>query len=233
MGTTLDDSQSAVTQPGPTPGWYPHPGDKVGFLWWDGDGWNDTRYRLIPEEDVPISLKSHKWDRVAFFSLGASIMGLVPVGLILGFVSRMRQSRNHRLRGDKIVTLSLVISLLWMVVGIGYLYNVQRQYDENDLYLSDQLSYLSEVVESAEEQDFKITSWGEQYMDSYKIGKSEVSLNDPTLRVSLIYYGEDDYCISIRRDEYPGRMIFFQDGTGILPLGTDCIKALNPQPLFA
>jgi hypothetical protein len=97
------------------PGWYPDPYVQGGLRWWSGRDW--TGY-TAPPGAYPATAASKPTDGYAIASLVTSLVGLTPVGIILGFVARRRIRRSEgRLGGGGLATAGIAIGFTFLALS--------------------------------------------------------------------------------------------------------------------
>jgi Domain of unknown function (DUF4190)/Protein of unknown function (DUF2510) len=92
-------------QGGPPPGWYPDPGAPYSQRWWSGAEW--TGYTMPGYAGAAAHQPT---DGLAIASLITSLVGLSPVGIVLGFVARRRIKRSEGTRGGGGLALAGIIT---------------------------------------------------------------------------------------------------------------------------
>jgi hypothetical protein len=95
------------------PGWYPDPYAPGTQRWWSGTEWTGYTAPLV---GVP----SRSTDGFAIASLVTSLVGLTPVGIVLGVVAKRRiRKSDGRLGGDGLATAGIVLGSLFLVVTVA------------------------------------------------------------------------------------------------------------------
>jgi hypothetical protein len=90
---------------GPPPGWYPDPAAPYAQQrWWSGGEW--TGYTM-PSYAAP---QHQPTEGLAIASLVTSLVGLFPVGIVLGFVARRRIRQSEGARGGSGLALAGIIT---------------------------------------------------------------------------------------------------------------------------
>jgi hypothetical protein len=107
MATTGQQAPS-----GPPPGWYPDPGSPYSQRWWSGREW--TGYTMPVYAAAP----SRPTDGLAIASLVTSVLGLSPVGIVLGFVAKRRIRRSEGARdGNGMATAGIAIGFVFLALS--------------------------------------------------------------------------------------------------------------------
>ena len=132
----------------PPAGWYPDPAAPYARRWWSGIEW--TGYTMPGYAAPP----QQPTDGLAIASLVTSLVGLSPVGIVLGFIARRRIKRSEGARGGGglavagIVTGFAFMALTAVVVALA----VSGVFDEvnRDDY-SGEKAQVADVVDRFEE----------------------------------------------------------------------------------
>jgi len=129
------------------PGWYPDPWSPGTQRWWSGREW--TGYTAPLLGPPPKST-----DGFAIASLITSLVGLTPVGIVLGFVAKRRIRRAEgRVGGDGLATAGIVTGSVFLALSaVVIALAVSGVFDEvnSDDYSGDE-ARVAAVVDRFEE----------------------------------------------------------------------------------
>ncbi len=131
------------------PGWYPDPWAQGALRWWSGRDW--TAYTA--PGPAHYATPTRPTDGFAIASLVTSVIGLSPVGIVLGFVSRRRIRRSGgRLGGQGLATAGIAVGCVLLVMtGVVATLAVNGVFDQvnRDDYAGDE-AQVAEVIDRFE-----------------------------------------------------------------------------------
>ena len=169
---------------GPPPGWYPDPtAPYAQQRWWSGAEW--TGY-TIPSYAAP---HHQPTDGLAIASLITSLVGLFPVGIVLGFVARRRINRSEGARGGGglalagIVTGFAFMAVTAVVVTLavsGVFDDVNRDdYSGEEARVADVVDRFEEAYENGDTYQICNELFTSDYSGSqYNAGSCESNFDD-------------------------------------------------------
>jgi hypothetical protein len=149
------------------PGWYPDPYAPGTQRWWSGTEWTGYTAPLV---GVP----SRSTDGFAIASLVTSLVGLPPVGIVLGVVAKRRiRKSDGRLGGDGMATAGIVLGSLFLVLTVAVVaLALNGVFDEvNSDDYSGEESRVAAVVDRFEEAYEN----GDTYQICYELFTSDYS----------------------------------------------------------
>jgi Domain of unknown function (DUF4190)/Protein of unknown function (DUF2510) len=103
--------------PAPPPGWYPDPRSPYERRWWSGTEW--TAYTRPSYGVLGPAPSPSPTDGFAIASLITSLIGLTPVGIVLGLIAkkRIRESQGRR-GGDGLATAGIAVGSVFLALGV-------------------------------------------------------------------------------------------------------------------
>jgi hypothetical protein len=129
------------------PGWYPDPYAPGTLRWWSGTEWTGNTAPGPGSGSKPV-------DGFAIASLVTSIIGISPIGIVLGLVAKGRIKRSGGRRGgDGLATAGIAVGCVYLVLlGVGLALGLSGVLDEvNADDYSGEEARVAEVVDRFEE----------------------------------------------------------------------------------